>query len=153
MTFYHNKQKRIHIDIYYNKKKKLVRKEKCKVENLHNTKEKIKMNTYTSITDINNTVKDYINAADKNVEEYDIAEISREVSDYNVDEHTFYFNENFEDAELFWEIAEEYSLNKDLSDVTNSSLLDKLEDSINEEDEFTVEQLRKEILNRMSNNY
>lgn len=114
------------------------------------------MNTYTRITAIRTIVEDFINAAGKNVEEYDIAEISREVSDYDVDEHTFYFNENFEDAELFWEIAEEYSLNKDFSYVSNNELLESFEEATADEyeyNEFKVEQLRKEILNRMSNNY
>lgn len=116
------------------------------------------MNTYTNFNEMKTIVEDKIKAADKNVKEYDIYEITNELSEYDVDENTFTFTEELEDAELFWEIAEEYSLNKDFSDVTNNELLEMFEEASYDEyeyeyNEFEKEQLRKEILNRMSNNY
>ena len=125
-------------------------------EPTNQTKEKIKMNTYTDFNKMKTIVEDEIRAADKNIKEYDIYEITNELSEYDVDENTFTFTEELDDAELFWEIVEQYKIEKDFSDVSNNELLESFEEATADEyeyDEFTVEQLRKEILNRMSNNY
>lgn len=112
----------------------------------------IKMNnTYSDIQEMKTIVEEFITEADENYENYDINEILDEIVDYDY-ENGYSFNELFYNKIEFWDIAEKYELDKDYSDMTNNELLDNLEDAINEEDEFTVEQLRKEILNRMNGN-
>lgn len=109
------------------------------------------MNTYTNFNEMKTIVEDKIKAAGENIEEYDIYEITNELCEYDVDENTFtFFTEDFDNAEDFWKIAEQYELHKDFSEVSNRNLLDQFEDAVNEEDEFTAEQLRKEIFKRMN---
>lgn len=108
-------------------------------------------NTYSDIQEMKTIVEEFITKADENHANYDINEILDEIVDYDYD-NGYSFNEFFYNKIEFWDIAEKYELDKDYSDMTNNELLDNLEDAINEEDEFTVEQLRKEILNRMNSN-
>ena len=127
-------------------------------EQTNQPKEKIKMNTYTNFNKMKTIVEDEIRAADKNIKEYDIYEITNELSEYDVDENTFTFTEELDDAELFWEIVEQYKIKKDFSDVTNNELLERFEEASYDEyeyeyNEFEKEQLRKEILSRMNSNW
>lgn len=108
------------------------------------------MKYYTNLDEMTTMVKDIIIEADENVENYDIAEILDEVSDYDFDRCALYFTDAFEDGEEFWEIAEKYRLDKDYSEFSNDGLLDQLNEAILDGDEFIVEQLRNEILKRMN---
>lgn len=108
------------------------------------------MKYYTNINEMTTMVKDIIIEADENVENYDIAEILDEVSDYDFDKSALYFTEAFEDGEEFWEIAEKYKLDKDYSELSNDELLDQLNEATLDDDEFMVEQLRNEVLKRMN---
>ena len=109
------------------------------------------MNTYTNFNEMKTIVEDKITAANENIKEYDIYEITNELSEYDVEENTFtFFTEALDNAEDFWKIAEKYELDKDYSDLSNDTLLDNLNDAILEEDEFLVEQYRTEIIRRMN---
>lgn len=110
------------------------------------------MNTYAeNFNKIKTTIEKIITEDNENIQEYDIAEIVNEVSEYDLETGKLYFIEELKYTEEFWETVEKYSLNKDFSQYTNEEILDKLEEETAEENEFEIKLLRKEIIKRIEN--
>lgn len=110
------------------------------------------MNTYAEdFKKIKTTIEKILTENDNNIQDYDIVEIINEVSGYDSETGELYFIEELKYTEEFWETVEKYSLDKDLSFYTNEEILDRLEEAVEEEDDFEIKLLRKEIINRIKN--
>lgn len=114
---------------------------------------KMNINKHTNVKNISEAKAIVIQAMenlDYNPEEYDVNEIVDIVTEYDADIDRYYFDELIEEDAIFEHIVQSQSLDRDYTYCSNEELLARFQGAAYEEDEFEMEALQKEILNRMN---